>query len=275
MSNTADSGIDSGIGVRAATGSAVQSVDRALAVLELLARDGDLGVTEIALELGVHKSTAFRLVSTLEGRDLVEQNSERGRYRLGVGILRLAGATVARLDLVQQSRPECRGLASSVGETVNVTVLDGRDALYLDQVAGPSALQLHNWVGQRIPVHATSNGKALLSGLTAERFDEVVTFPLERFTERTIVDLEPLRAEISAVRARGYATAVDELEVGLTAIAAPILNVDGEVIASVSASGPSFRIPPGRHDEVATEVVRTAGEISRRLGWPGHSARGK
>lgn len=275
MSNAADSGIDSGIGVRAATGSAVQSVDRALAILELLARDGDLGVTEIALELGVHKSTAFRLVSTLEGRDLVEQNSERGRYRLGFGILRLAGATVARLDLVQQSRPECRGLASSVGETVNVTVLDGRDALYLDQVAGPSALQLHNWVGQRIPVHATSNGKALLSGLTAERFDEVVTVPLERFTERTIVDLEPLRAEISAVRARGYATAVDELEVGLTAIAAPILNADGEVIASVSASGPSFRIHPGRHDEVATEVVRTAGEISRRLGWPGHSARGK
>ena len=122
-----------------------------------------MGVTDIAIEIGVHKSTAFRLVAALEARDLVEQNSERGKYRLGVGILRLAGATTARLDLIQENRPVCRRLAVVTGETVNVAVLSDGAALYLDQVAGASALQLHNWVGQRVPLHATSNGKVLLA----------------------------------------------------------------------------------------------------------------
>ena len=126
---------------------------------------GEAGVTEIAGELGVHKSTAFRLVTTLEAHRLVEQTTDRGRYRLGVGVLRLAGATTARLDLVQEARPVCRQLAADTGETVNIAVLSESSALYLDQVAGSSALQPHNWVGQHIPLHATSNGKVLLSGL--------------------------------------------------------------------------------------------------------------
>src|SRR5688500_4839285 len=113
----------------------VQSVDRALTILEHLARSGEAGVTEIAAELGVHKSTAFRLVATLESHRLVEQAGDRGRYALGVGLLRLAGATTARLDLVQESRPVCRQLAADTGETVNLTVLAEHSALYLDQVA--------------------------------------------------------------------------------------------------------------------------------------------
>ena len=134
----------------AETPSGVQSVERAVTILDILARAGEAGVTEIAGELGVHKSTAFRLVSTLEQGGLVEQAEERGKYRLGMGILRLAGATTARLDLVQEARPICRKLASDTGETVNVAVLSGHSALYLDQVAGASSLQPHNWVGQHI-----------------------------------------------------------------------------------------------------------------------------
>src|SRR3954454_3298335 len=156
---------------RAENGSAVQSVARALTILEVLARLGEAGVTEIALELAVHKSTAFRLVTTLEAHRLVEQTAERGRYRLGVGVLRLAGATTARLDLVQEARPVCRQLAAETGETVNIAVLSDKSALYLDQVAGQSALQSHNWVGQHIPLHATSNGKVLLSELSPEEVE--------------------------------------------------------------------------------------------------------
>ena len=105
--------------------ASVQSVDRALSILEVLARVGTAGVTEIAAELGVHKSTAFRLVATLESHRLVEQTGDRGRYALGVGLLRLAGATTARLDLVQEARPVCRQLAADTGETVNpVTALN-------------------------------------------------------------------------------------------------------------------------------------------------------
>ena len=252
----------------AVTGAGVQSVDRALGILEVLARTGESGVTEIAVELGVHKSTAFRLVATLEAHRLVEQTSDRGRYRLGMGILRLAGATTARLDLVQEARPISRQLAADTGETVNIAVLAESSALYLDQVAGSSALQPHNWVGQHIPLHATSNGKVLLSGLEPDRLEEVLG-SLAAYTGHTITRKKALREELDRVREQGYAVAVDELEVGLTAVAAPVRNAHGDVVASMSVSGPSFRLPEDRLTEVVRLVVSAAEEVSHRLGW-GH-----
>lgn len=252
----------------AITGHGVQSVDRALGILEVLARTGEAGVTDIAAELGVHKSTAFRLVATLEAHRLVEQTVDRGRYRLGVGILRLAGATAARLDLVQESRPICRRLAAAAGETVNIAVLAESSALYLDQVAGSSALQPHNWVGQHIPLHATSNGKVLLAGLDDARLD-VVLGTLAPYTPHTITRRDRLREEIERVREQGFAVAVDELEVGLTAVAAPVRNAHGDVVASMSVSGPSFRLTVDRIDHVVALVTEAAVEVSHRLGW-GH-----
>ncbi len=246
----------------------VQSVERAVTILEILAKTGESGVTEIAAEIGVHKSTAFRLVSTLERGGLVEQAEDRGKYRLGVGILRLAGATTARLDLVQESRPVCRKLAADTGETVNIAVLSGRSALYLDQVAGSSGLQPHNWVGQHIPLHATSNGKMLLSGLSDDELTQTVS-SLTAYTDTTISTKKSLRRELEKVRSHGYAVAVDELEIGLTGIAAPIRNLHEDVVASVSVSGPSFRLDPARIDDLVPTVVAAAAEISHRLGWQG------
>jgi DNA-binding IclR family transcriptional regulator len=253
-------------GARDANGG-VQSVDRALTILEVLARIGEAGVTEVAAELGVHKSTAFRLVSTLEAHRLVEQTGDRGKYRLGVGVLRLAGATTARLDVVQEARPVCRQLAADTGETVNITVLSESSALYLDQVAGSSALQPHNWVGQHIPLHATSNGKVLLSGLDDAALRRLLpTMP--SYTPRTVTRKSELRSELERVREQGYAVAVDELEIGLAAVAAPIRNAGGDIIASISVSGPTFRLGE-RIDEVAGLVTASALEVSLRLGW-GH-----
>ena len=246
----------------------VQSVDRAVSIMEMLARTGESGVTEIAAELGVHKSTAFRLVVALERRGLVEQTEDRGKYRLGMGLLRLAGATTARLDVVQESRPICRKLAADTGETVNIAVLSDRSALYLDQIAGTSALQPHNWVGQHIPLHATSNGKVLLSGLTPDELDRTLR-SLPAYTGTTITSRKGLRSELELVREQGYAVAVDELEIGLTALAAPIRNAHGDVIASVSVSGPSFRLDESRLEEVVPLLVEAAAEVSHRLGW-GH-----
>src|SRR3954463_10203147 len=214
MGNTADTG-------------GVQSVDRALNILTILARLGQVGVTEIAAELGVHKSTAFRLMSTLEVHELVEQTEERGKYRLGLGLVRLAGASSARLDVVQEARPVCRRLASDSGETVNIAVLSERSALYVDQFSGGSALPSHNWVGQHIPLHATSNGKILLSGLEDGRLDEVLG-SLPRYTSLTITTRSKLRAEVAHVRECGYAIAIDEFEEGLTAMAAPVRNAHGD-----------------------------------------------
>ena len=252
----------------AITGQGVQSVDRALGILEVLARTGEAGVTEIAVELGVHKSTAFRLVATLEAHRLVEQTADRGRYRLGVGVLRLAGATTARLDLVQEARPICRKLAADTGETVNIAVLSESSALYLDQVAGSSALQPHNWVGQRIPLHATSNGKVLLSGLDDARLDAVLG-SLTTYTPAPSPGAVRCATSWTGSASRATPLAVDELEVGLSAVAAPIRNAHGDVVASMSVSGPSFRLTPERLDEVVALVTEAAVEVSHRLGW-GH-----
>jgi len=254
-------------GAQGGTAPTVQSVDRAVTVLEILAHAGEAGVTDIAAELGVHKSTAFRLVAALEHRGLVEQHAERGKYRLGVGILRLAGATTARLDLVQESRPLCRALAARTGETVNLTVLSDRAALYLDQVAGSSALQPHNWVGQRIPLHATSNGKVLLSGLPDSEVSAMVGRRPRAYTPATLTTPAEVLACVREVRKTGFAVAVDELEQGLTAVAAPLHNVHGDIVASISVSGPTFRLGPDRLEVVTADVVDTATEVSRRLGW--------
>jgi len=244
----------------------VQSVDRAITILELLAHDGESSVTEIAGGLGVHKSTAFRLLATLEAHRLVEQINDRGRYRLGVGNLRLAGATTARLDVVTEARPVSRQLATDTGETVNITVRSDTSALYLDQAAGSSALQSHNWVGQRIPLHATSNGKVLISELSDD--DLAAALPdLPRFTDLTITSRRKLAEELDEVRRVGYALAVDELELGLTAAAAPIRSAHGDIIASMSISGPTFRLDEKRLAEAVPMVVAAALEVSHRLGW--------
>jgi DNA-binding IclR family transcriptional regulator len=245
----------------------VQSVDRAMAILEILARDGEAGVTEVARELGVHKSTASRLLAALDRREFVAQDAARGKFRLGIGIVRRAGAAGRRLDLVQESRPVCRALAQEVGETVNLAIMSGREALYLDQVAGPAALSPHNWAGKRIPLHATSDGKVLLAYLPEARRAEYLVPPLARFTDHTITAPDEFARVLAEVRRQGFATAVDELEAGLTAVAVPVRNAEDDVVATISASGPSFRIPADRIGQVAESVRRAAAEISRRLGW--------
>lgn len=260
--------------------AAVQSVDRALTILELLAADGRLGVSEIAALLDVHKSTASRLLATLEAHGLAEQLPDRGRYQLGLGVLRLAGATRSRMDVVQESRAVTADLAARVGETVNVVILAGRETLYLDQVSGPSALQIHNWVGRRNPIHATANGRVLLAHVSAAERETIIAAAtgadgdLSRLTEHTLVNRQALLGDLAAVREHGYAVARDELEVGLTAVAAPIRDATGEVIASLSVSGPTFRIED-RVAAVAGEVMRAGRAVSRRMGWSPPPADGR
>lgn len=252
-------------------GSTVQSVDRAVTILELLALHGAAGITQLAQELGVHKSTASRLVAALERRRLVEQVEERGRYRLGVGIIQLAGATSARPDLVQEARPVVRRLASETGETVNLAVLAGGAALYVDQVSSASTLSSYNWVGQHIPLHATSNGKVLVSELAEPELGRVLG-ELTGYTASTLTDRAALDAQLADVRERGWAAATDELDVGLTAVAAPVRDARGDIVASVSVSGPTFRFGRARVEEVAALVCAATAEISARLS-PGISRR--
>src|SRR5919108_426829 len=165
----------------------VQSVDRAISVLEILSRRGEAGVSEVAAEIDVHKSTAFRLLGALEARGLVEQAGERGKYRLGFGIVRLAGAVTGRIDITQQGRPVCERLAEEIGETVNIAVMESHYAINLYQVRGPGAVTAHNWVGQLTPLHATSSGKVLVAQLQAkQRADLIAEAGLKKLAPQTI-----------------------------------------------------------------------------------------
>lgn len=255
-------------GHSSSSGSLVQSVDRAVNVLELLALRGDAGVTEMATELGVHKSTASRLVAALELRDLVEQSRERGKYRLGFGIIRLAGATVGQLDLTQQGRPVCESLAAELGETVNLAVADGDVVINVDQVWGSASVMSHNWIGRRTPLHATSSGKVLLAHMNPEARREILpSTEMERFTDYTITNPDQLRKELDGLAETGLGYALEEFEIGLKAVAAPIHSYDGAIVAALSAAGPTYRLTEERMTEMSQAVYAAATEISSRLGY--------
>jgi DNA-binding IclR family transcriptional regulator len=247
--------------------AAVQSVDRALSVLEILAAYGEAGVTEIAAELGVHKSTAFRLVAVLEGRGFVEQLADRGKYRLGFGVVRLAGAAAAQLDIAQEGRPICEALAADLEETVNIAILDTDRAVNVSQARGPAALSTHNWVGQGTPLHATSSGKVLLAHAPDAVRKNVLSRELLRFTPSTITDPEVLRQHLDRIVEQGWGSTVEEYEVGLNAVAAPVRGADGDVVAALSVSGPSFRMDADDYPRLARRVMSGAEELSRRLGF--------
>ncbi|HET9349616.1 MAG TPA: IclR family transcriptional regulator, partial [Arthrobacter sp.] len=189
----------------------VQSVDRALAVLQILARDGHAGVSEIAAEMGIHKSTVSRLLGSLVSREMVHQNSERGKYQLGFGILRLASSIPGRLSLVREARPVMESLAEEFKETVNLAVLRSNFAVNVDQAMGPSTLATYDWVGSLTPLHATSSGKVLLAALSADERDRVLKETgLPARTPRTITDRNKLETQLLAVARDGYGVVREE-----------------------------------------------------------------
>ncbi|WP_067719449.1 IclR family transcriptional regulator [Nocardia yamanashiensis] len=260
---------DEGPGTRRDGAAAVQSVDRALTALEIVAKLGAAGVTEIAAELGVHKSTVSRLIAVLEARGYVEQLSERGKYRLGFTIVRLAGSTSAHMDLPRQSQDVCDELAARVGETTNIAILDSDRIINVVEAVGSAGVALRTWVGQSCPVHATSSGKALLAELPAADLRGRLAKRLDSFAPNTITELPVLRAQLEQVRAQGWAACEEELEIGLNAVAAPIRDSEGRIIAALSVSGPSYRMPAQRFPEIAQQAIASARVISRRLGHAG------
>ncbi|KUL54367.1 IclR family transcriptional regulator [Streptomyces sp. NRRL F-4489] len=253
---------------RRAAGS-VQSVERAVSVLESLARLGGAGVTELAAELGVHKSTAFRILGVLESRGLVEQEKERGKYVLGTGVLRLAGAAAIRLDISQEGQPVCRALADGTGETANIAVLDGDAAVNIMQARGSAAVTAFNWLGRRTPLHATASGKVLLAHLPRDRRDALLGRPLPRFTAHTLTAPGAVREQLADVLADGFARTAEEFEEGLNAVAAPVRSYDGSVIGAIGVSGPAYRMARERLPELAAASVRAAADLSRRMGYGG------
>lgn len=249
-------------------GGGIQSVDRALSFLDILARRGEAGAAELAADIGVHKSTAFRLLAALEERELIEQAPGRGKYRLGFGILRLANAVSGRLDITQQGREVCERLAAEVGETVNIAVLRSHYAVNVVQARGPSAVGAHNWVGELTPLHATSSGKVFLASMSPpSRRDLLERAGLMAYTEHTITSIDELERQLDSVERDGYVVSTEELERGLNAVAAPIRDHMGMVAAALSVSGPAFRLTEERSREIAPTVASAAAAVGQRMGY--------
>lgn len=247
----------------------VQSVDRAVSAMEILAREGWCGVTQLAAELGIHKSTVYRLLLTLERRGLVEQHDQTQKYRLGFAVVHLAGAVRATLDLARAARPICDLLSRTTQETVNLAVLEGGEVVNIDHVNNAANRVNVDWLGSHTALHCTSSGKVFLAYADAAQRRELLGAPLERFTAKTVTDVEVLEQELHRTRMRGFAATVEEFEDGLNSVAAPIREPGGEVVACVSLSGPSYRLTLERLEEVGPVVVAAADDVSRRLGFLG------
>lgn len=244
----------------------VRSVDRAVSLLYLLADVGPTRVTDVARKLGTHKSTASRLLSTLQARGLVDREAETGNYRLGYGVVRLAGAVDHDFALGAASRPVCVELANETGETVNVVILDDDHTMCVDQVIGSASVTSVNWVGKRTPAHAVASGKVLLAHLGHAAAADALPATLVALTPRTITDREVLLASFDEIVARGWASAMDEQEPGLTSVAAPVRRPDGRVVAAVAVSGPSFRLTEDRVQELGDATSAAARRISAGTG---------
>lgn len=247
----------------------MQSVDRALRVLKLLSRRGHLGVTEIAAELGIHKSNAHRMVSTLVEHGMVEQEQEGEKYRLGFGLVGLASAVTAEIDVVRSARAAAQRLSQQTGETVILTTLVEGDLVIVHQESSHASVLGVDWSGGRMPLHCTPGGKVMLAHLPDEEREALLSAPLERFTDNTVVDPEELRKQLREIREIGYAYTIEELETGLNGVAAPVRRPGGEAAAAIGVYGPAFRLPADSLEELGEATRRAAEGVSGRLGFHG------
>jgi DNA-binding IclR family transcriptional regulator len=245
----------------------IGSVDKAVGLLKLMG-DGlpEAGVSELARRLHVHKSTVSRLLATLERQGLVERDPYSDKYRLGFELVRLAGHVQRHGELVETAQPALEALSESAGETINLALPDGDQVINIYQLSGRHLVKDSNWVGRRTPYHCAANGKALLAWLPETEIARRLPARLARFTANTLTTRRELLGDLTRTRERGYALAIEELEIGLVAIAAPVRGERGQVVAAVSVSGPAYRITAERIPNLGRQTVAAGEAISRRLG---------
>jgi IclR family acetate operon transcriptional repressor len=253
----------------------VQSVDRAIDILDHLARGGWKTGAELARELGVHRSTALRLLATLEKHAMVERDPRSAKFRLGRRLPQLASVVSGEADLRTVARPVCEELAAALGETVTLDVLTGDMVVPIEQASSSTSVVSVNWLGQRTPVHCTASGKVILAFAPDTVRRRLLAGPLERKTPHTIVEPAQLETQLDAVRESGIASTFEELEVGLDAIAAPVRSADGGVVAALDVSGPTNRLRAAGRPELIRLTQQAAADLSSRLGFRAPGSRGR
>lgn len=245
-----------------------QSVSRAIALLKAF-RDSQPEWTlgDLAAHVGLNKATAHRLLAALEAEQLIVRNAQTGGYRLGPELIALGGSAMRSNDLRTVSRPLLEELAAETGETVTLEVLSGAEVVIVDEVSSRHLLGLSQDVGARLPAHATSTGKLLVALLGGAAEQALFAAPLPALAARTATTPEALRRDFARIRTQGYATTHGELEAGFAAVAAPIFDAAGAVVASVSLGGPDSRLRAETLARVVELTTRTARTISARLGY--------
>ena len=239
-----------------------QSIDRGAQLLALvLEAEAPRPLGELAADAGLPKSTASRILGALERNGLVEQEGMRGAFRAGPVMARFAGRGISLRRLAELSEVPMAALAEATGETINVAIAGPAGVEHVTQIDSRHYLGTSHWVGRRVPYHCSANGKVLLafSAAGANAGD------LEPRTSRTITEPARLAAELERVRRDGFAAAVDELELGLSAVAAPVLDDSGRAIAALSVSGPTLRLSPRRIAELRPVVIRQARALGEKL----------
>ncbi|SDH91548.1 transcriptional regulator, IclR family [Alteribacillus persepolensis] len=253
----------------------VKSVDRALTIIKLVStkRDG-YGVTELAGELGLNKSSIFRLLSTLMEHGFIEQDTETKRYRLGYQYLELSSKLLDSIDIRKEAAPYLKELEDMTNEVIHLVIYSQKEAVYIEKLEGNETLRMHSQVGKRAPMHCTSAGKTILAYLPPAEVMEIIEQKgLPRHTEHTITDADELLENLRVIRERGYGIEREENEVGITCIAVPIFNFRGEIAGSISISGPSIRMGEERIREMKDTFMNIGKRVSQRLGYSSRMSR--
>jgi DNA-binding IclR family transcriptional regulator len=247
----------------------VKSVLRAIEILDCLAVDPDMTLSEIARALKAPKSTAFEIITTLLERGIIEKGHDRNRYRLGLRVFELGRKAQVGLEIRSIATPLMAALNCAVDEAVHLTVPDAGDVLYIESFQSSKSLRTYSAIGVRAPMHCTGVGKAILAFLQKDEVEQIIASKgLRRFTANTITSTSALFRELQATRERGFSIDDGEHEDGVRCVGAPIRDHTGRVVASLSISAPMQRLPRRAIPNYGRRVVAVARQISRGLGCP-------
>ncbi|WP_048647399.1 HTH-type transcriptional regulator BhcR [Nitratireductor soli] len=250
-----------------AQNSLIQSLDRAMDVLKVVAGGSGLSLTEIADRSGQSASTAYRILITLEKHRVVQFDEPAQLWHVGLEAFRIGSSFLGRTSIVEQSRPVMQRIMAETGETANLAIIDRGEVIFVSQVETHEPIRAFFRPGTRGPVHASGIGKALLAFLPEIQAQTILKQGAQdAYTDKTIVSGEALAAEMATIRTRGWAIDDEERTPGMRCIAAPIFNQFGEAVAGVSLSGPAFRITPKRDADYGVLVRKAADEITRAIG---------
>jgi IclR family transcriptional regulator, KDG regulon repressor len=250
-------------------GIVVQTLDRALKIIELLALHGEgMGVTAIGNQVGLHKSTVHRLLSHLVSQGYVEKDETGPVYTLGLKFIELASLRLNQVELKTEAGPYLRRLAAALDQPVHLAILADTDAVYIEKIDPQAHLRMYSQIGKRIPVFCSALGKCLVSDWTAADLATLADkLTYQAFTPKTRTTPQAFLADVGTTRERGWALDDEEHEPGIRCIGAPVRDFTGKIVAAVSASGSPKVIRPESDAQVSVQVVQAAEAISRRLGW--------